>query len=141
MRVNPSFMNKRIRIAFLFLIIGQGVHSVEEYYTGLWSVFAPARTASNLFSANTAKGFIIINTGLFVAGILCWILISSKNGYKFQPFIWVFIIIEFINGIGHPIWGIYDWHYVPGLISSLIILPINIYLTIQVIKFRISGNP
>lgn len=134
-------MNKRIRIAFLFLVLSQGMHSVEEYFTRLWEVFAPARIVSNLISPDTEKGFLIINICLFFAGIISWILISTKNGRKFLPLVWFFIIIEFINGIGHPLWGILGWHYMPGLVSSLIILLINIYLTLQVMNLRIDKVP
>jgi len=124
-------MNKRIRITFLFLILNQGIHSVEEYITGLWEVFTPARIVSNIFSSDTEKGFIIINIFLFIAGIICWILISTRNGKKFLPFVWFFVIIGFINGIGHPLWGIFTLQYVPGLVTSVVILGLDIYLTFQ----------
>jgi hypothetical protein len=134
-------MSKHIRLAFLLLILSQGFHSAEEYFTRLWDVFAPARILSNLVSTNTEKGFIIINIFLFIAGIICWILISMKNGRKFLPLIWFFIVIEFINGIGHPLWGILERQYVPGLASALIVLVINVYLTFQIRNPRIRNAP
>jgi hypothetical protein len=42
---------------FLFLILTQAAHSIEEYVTRLYQVFAPARFVSSLISNNLALGF------------------------------------------------------------------------------------
>lgn len=130
----------RIKLGFLLLILAQGVHSTEEYITRLWEVFYPARVISNMVSTNTETGFLIINISLFVFGIFSWLIIAKKNNVTSQIIIWFFIIIEFINGIGHPVWALSKMDYVPGLFSALIILFLNIYLTRQMFFFVGRGR-
>jgi hypothetical protein len=132
-------MPDRIKINFLLLILAQGVHSIEEYFTRLWEVFYPARVISNLVSNETEIGFIIINVSLFVFGIFSWFIIAKKNNITSQILIWLFIFIEFINGIGHPIWALSEMDYVPGLFSALIILFLNIYLTRQILRLSVKN--
>jgi hypothetical membrane protein len=128
-------MNLRIRFTFLILVLAQALHSAEEYISRFWEKFPPARILSDMVSVNTKKGFIIINVSLFLLGILTWLMITlNRNKKQFLPVIWFFIIIEFINGIGHPLWGILAGHYVPGLATSMLLFGVNIFLTMQVIK-------
>lgn len=49
---------------FLFLVITQAPHSIEEYVTRLYQVFAPARFVSSLVSNNLALGFVVVNAAL-----------------------------------------------------------------------------
>jgi hypothetical protein len=79
-------------------------------------------------------GFLIINVSLFAFGVFSWIIIARKDNIASQILIWFFIILEFINGIGHPIWALSEMDYIPGLVSSLIILFLDINLTRQIIK-------
>jgi len=132
-------MPNRINISFLLLILAQGVHSVEEYFTRLWEVFYPARFISNLVSNDLEIGFLIINVSLFSFGVFSWFIIARKNNIASRTLIWFFIILEFINGIGHPIWALFEMDYVPGLVSSLIILFLDINLTRQTINLHIKA--
>jgi xanthine/uracil permease len=88
----------------------------------------------NLVSDNLETGFLIINISIFVIGINSWVYISRRKNFTAQILVWLFIIIEFINGIGHPIWALSEMDYVPGLISALILLPLDLYLIIQILK-------
>ena len=121
-------MDSKTRTAFLLLILTQGLHSVEEYIGRLWEVFAPARFVSGLVSNNLEKGFIIINIGLFVFGLWCWLFPIRKNYAIAWPLAWFWIIIELINGIGHPLWVLYQRAYVPGVITAPVLLVLAIYL-------------
>jgi Protein of unknown function with HXXEE motif len=118
----------RIKRIFLLLILAQGLHSIEEYYGKLWNKLAPARFLSSLVSDDLKKGFVILNIGLFVAGLLCWWLAFQKNKRFIQGFIWPWIVIEIINGIGHPFWCLVEKSYVPGVITAPLLLIIAIYL-------------
>jgi len=129
-------MPSKIHISFLFLILAQGAHSIEEYFTRLWEVLYPAKIASNLVSSDPATGFIIINTGLFIVGFLSWIYISKNNNSKSITLLWIFLTIEIINGIGHPLWALSGMQYVPGLFSAFIILLLDINLIRQLLKQR-----
>jgi hypothetical protein len=112
----------------------QGAHSVEEYFSKLWEVLYPAKIMCNLVSNDPDIGFIIINTGLFIVGFLSWIYISEKNNSKSLTLLLIFLTIEIINGIGHPLWALFKMQYEPGLFSALIILLLDIYLIRQLFK-------
>jgi len=131
-------MSSRIRIAFLLLVITQALHSVEEYLGRLWEVFPPARMLSGLVSGNLKTGFVIINVGLFVFGLWC-VLIPVRRNYAFAPgVIWFWVIIELINGIGHPLWALYRRSYVPGVITAPFLLILAIYLILQLSGLRLN---
>jgi hypothetical protein len=130
----PKFMNVNIKIAFLMLVLIQGVHSVEEYFGRLWEVFQPAKFLSGLVSNNLETGFLIINIGLFIFGIWSWAVPVRKDYSIARSIIWIFIVIEMINGIGHPVWAIYEMSYVPGLVTAPILLILAIYLFREIRK-------
>jgi hypothetical protein len=62
-------LERRERLIFLCLILAQGAHSVEEYATGLYAVFPPARFVSSLISHNLAMGFLFVNAALVTFGL------------------------------------------------------------------------
>ncbi|MBK5271680.1 MAG: HXXEE domain-containing protein [Bacteroidia bacterium] len=128
-------MNSRITITFLLLVITQGLHSIEEYIGRLWEVFAPARFLTGLVSKNPEKGFLVINIGLFIFGLMCWLFIKRNNNTIAKSLILFWVIIELINGIGHPSWAIYDRAYVPGVATAPILLILAIYLAWQLLHF------
>lgn len=104
------------------------MHSVEEYIGKLWEVFPPAEYFTGLISSNLETGFLIINISLFVFGLYCWLIPVRMNYTSAKFIIWFWIIIEFINGIGHPIWSLVQKSYTPGTITALILLFLSIYL-------------
>ena len=124
-------MGNKTKITFLILVLLQGLHSVEEYIGKLWDVFPPAKYLTNLFSENNEIGFLIANVGIFIIGILCWLLLYSKFESTISIIIWIFIVIEIINGIGHPVWSIYQKGYTPGVITAPLLLVTALYLARQ----------
>ena len=121
-------MSKKVKWFFLLLVIVQGFHSMEEYIGELWETFPPAKVLCSIVSDNLVNGFLIINIGFFIFGLWCWIFPVRKN-YSYAPFlIWFWIVIELINGIGHPIWSIYQQKYTPGLITAPFLLVLAIIL-------------
>lgn len=125
-------MHKSIRVTFLLLTLTQGLHSIEEYYGKLWDVFAPATFLCSLVSPDLRTGFLIINIGLFFILMLTWLATFTKN-FSIRNLIWFWIIIEMINGIGHTIWALSEWSYVPGLATA----PILLFLVIRMIRLLI----
>ena len=121
-------MNQKINWTFLILVLVQGLHSVEEYFGKLWESFPPARVLCSFVSDNLVTGFLIINIGLFVFGLWCWFFPIRKNYYYAQFLIWFWIILELINGIGHPIWTFLQKGYTPGMLTAPILLLLTIYL-------------
>jgi hypothetical protein len=122
-------MNKHVRSVFLTLVLVQALHSVDEYIGRLWEVFPPARFLCSLVSENLETGFLTINIGLITFGLLCWLLLILN--YQFiSGFIWFWVIIELINGIGHPTWALSEGGYVPGLVTA----PVLLILAVSLIK-------
>jgi hypothetical protein len=114
------FMNRKIKIAFLLLVLTQAVHSIEEYYGRLWEVYAPAKFITGLVSNENEKGFIIINIALFIAGILIWSAAVRNHSSAIVP-VWVLTILEIINSIGHSVWALMEREYVPGVATAPIL--------------------
>ena len=126
-------MSKKIKMLFLFLILVQGLHSIEEYLGMLWESFPPANFLTGLISDHHETGFLIINIGLFIFGMLCCAIVFwTKIPYAIG-LIWFWIILEFINSIGHPIWSTIQADYTPGLFTSplLLILVLVIYTELR----------
>ena len=123
-----SSMDSRNKIIFLILVLVQGLHSVEEYIGRLWEVFPPAKLIISLISENLEIGFLIINIGFFIFGIWCWLFPVLRNYNYARGLIWFWIVIEMINGIGHPFWALYEREYVPGVVTAPILLILSIYL-------------
>ena len=121
-------MVQKIKWVFLVLVLVQGVHSIEEYVGELWENFPPARVLCGLVSDNLVTGFLIINIGLFVFGLWCWLFPIRKNYFYGQFLIWFWIVLELVNGIGHTIWTLMQKEYTPGILTSPILLVIAIIL-------------
>ncbi len=68
----------KTKTTFLILILLQGLHSIEEYIGKLWDVFPPTKYLTSLFSENHRTGFLIANIGIFIIGIICWLLLYSQ---------------------------------------------------------------
>lgn len=127
-------MHKQIRISFLMLVLVQGLHSIEEYIGKLWEVFIPAKFLSGLVSGNLETGFLVINISLFIFGLLCWYIPVRKNYFYARSVIWFWIIIEIINGIGHPAWALYNGGYVPGAATAPVLLALAVSLLWQLLR-------
>jgi hypothetical protein len=127
-------MERRNKIVFLILVLAQGLHSIEEYIGRLWEVFPPTKLVISLVSGNLENGFIIINVSLFIFGIWCY-LVPVKREYSFSHgLVWFWIVLEMINGIGHPVWALYERAYVPGMVTALLLLIISVYLSRNLLK-------
>lgn len=107
---------------FLAIVIFQGFHSLEEYFGQLWENFPPARFLCGLVSDDLETGFMVINIGLFVAGMVVWFFIVRKDRSFTHLFIGLWIAIELINGVGHPLWSLYRGKYEPGVITAPLLL-------------------
>jgi hypothetical protein len=126
-------MNNRIRVTFLLIVLVQALHSIEEYFGKLWEVYAPATFLSGLISSNLKSGFIIINVGLFIVLMLTWLTTFNKN-YSTKGLLWLWIILEIINGVGHTLWAIIERSYVPGLATAPLLIILALYLTKLLLK-------
>lgn len=121
-------MNGKVHIAFLAIVILQGFHSIEEYVGQLWESFPPATFLCSLISDDLETGFLVINIGLFVVGMLVWGFVVRPNQPAAGFFIWFWIVIELINGVGHPIWSVMQNAYTPGLITAPLLFIAAVHL-------------
>lgn len=121
----------RSATTFLALIAVQAAHSIEEYLGRLWEVFSPARFVTGLILQDRRLGFIVFNVALIGFGFWCFFGPVMRRWPSAKAFIGFWIIIELINGIGHPLWSIQQRGYTPGLITAPVLLILALTLLWQ----------
>lgn len=121
----------RIQLSFLALVAVQAAHSLEEYRGRLYEVFAPARFVSGLISNDLQRGFAIGNLALVAFGLWCFLWPIRRNWRVAVTLAWIWVGIEVINGIGHPLWCLQAGGYVPGVATAPFLLALALYLAIQ----------
>ncbi|HYL38976.1 MAG TPA: HXXEE domain-containing protein [Bryobacteraceae bacterium] len=115
-------MERRGQIVFLFLILAQAAHSIEEYVTKLYDVFAPARFVSSLISNDLALGFLVANVVLVTFGLWCW-AVPVRLGWRAAPgLVWFWTILELGNGISHSALALWRGGYFPGVATAPLLL-------------------
>jgi len=121
----------RITVAFGALVVAQGGHSIEEYIGRLWESFPPAAFLTGLVSSNRELGFLVLNSALVGFGIWCMAWPVRKNWQSAKPLMWFWVVIETINGVGHPAWSVRQGGYTPGVITAPMLLVLAVYLAFQ----------
>jgi hypothetical protein len=123
-------------LLFLVLILLQALHSTEEYIGRLWENFPPATFLTGLVSENHQTGFLIINVGILLVGLLLWAFVvhPQRAGTNYVLGFW--ITIEIINGIGHPVWAVRQGGYEPGVITAPLLLIVALLLLNEQIKAK-----
>lgn len=124
-------MVSRTNTAFAALVVAQAAHSVEEYVGRLWESFPPARFLTGLVSSDRELGFIIINVALVAFGLWCLLWPVRRNWSSATGFLWFWIAIETINGVGHPLWSLRQGGYTPGVLTAPVLLVLALYLAFQ----------
>ena len=115
-------MQHRGQLVFLFLIIAQGAHSIEEYVTRLYEVFAPARFISSLVSQDLGVGFLAVNAALVTFGLWCWAVPVRSGCHAARRLVWFWTILELGNGIGHSALALSRGGYFPGVATAPLLL-------------------
>jgi hypothetical protein len=111
-------MNRNCRLGFLLLLVCQAMHSVEEYATHLYEVFAPARFVSGLVSPDLSLGFIAVNAALIAAGVWTY-AVPIRKGYRSAWVLaWLWVIIELANGAVHIALAFSAGRYFPGVLTA-----------------------
>ena len=115
-------MERKTQLVFLLLIVAQAAHSIEEYVTRLYEVFAPARFVSSLISNDLAFGFLIANAALVAFGFWCWVVPVRSGWHAARGLIWFWTILELGNGTGHSLLALSRGGYFPGVITAPLLL-------------------
>lgn len=118
----------RIASAFGALVLAQAAHSIEESLGQLWASFPPARFVSGLVSTNLQHGFVFLNICIVALGAWCWFWPVRRQWRIATPIVWVWTVIEMINGVVHPSWSIIQRGYTPGVITAPILFLLALYL-------------
>jgi hypothetical protein len=126
----------RIESTFLALVTTQALHSVEEYAFRLYDVFLPARFASSMVSESRERGFVILNVGLVAFGLWCYVWPLRRHWRSATSVAWLWVCIELVNGVGHPLWSLIEGGYTPGVITASMLLPLALLLA-----YQLSGEP
>src|SRR5262245_10480995 len=121
-------MTPRMRTAFLWLIVAQAAHSIEEYVFRLYDVLAPARFISGLLSDDVARGFAIANALLVLAALTCYVVIVRPGRPSARAVLWFWSILEFGNGLSHSGLALARLGYFPGVATAPALLGISGYL-------------
>ena len=121
----------RVKTAFGVVVLAQAAHSTEEYVGKLWESFPPARFLTGLVSQDAERGFIVINASLVLFGIWCLAWPIRREWPSASILAWGWVVIELINGVGHPMWSLSTGGYTPGVLTALILLPAALYLARQ----------
>ena len=121
----------RIQVAFGALVATQAAHSMEEYIGRLWESFPPARLLTGTISSDRELGFIVINITLVAFGLWCLFFPIRRDWPSAAGFMWFWIVIEMINGVGHPIWTLRQGGYTPGVLTAPMLLVVALYLAVQ----------
>jgi hypothetical protein len=111
-------VSARSKLLFLLLVTIQAAHSVEEYWSRLYDVLAPAKYVSGLVSADRAVGFIIINVVILMLGACCYAF-PIRSGLRTGRIVaWLWLAIEFVNGAGHVLLAASAGAYFPGALTG-----------------------
>ena len=128
----------RVKLAFGALIVAQIAHSAEEYIGRLWESFPPARLLSGIVSSDRELGFVALNSALVTFGLWCLLVPVQKEWPSAAGFMWLWIVVETINGVVHPVWSLRQGGYTPGVFTAPILLVVALYLAFQLRK---GGHP
>jgi hypothetical protein len=118
----------RVKFAFGALVLAQAAHSTEESIGRLWESFPPARFVSGLVSSNLERGFVFLNICIVAFGLWCCFWPVRKHWRSATPIIWVWILVETINGVVHPLWSAIQRDYTPGVITAPLLFCLALYL-------------
>jgi len=113
---------------FAALVMAQTAHSLEEYTGRLWESFPPAAALTGLISSDRELGFAALNIALVAFGWWCLFWPVRRKWLSAPGFVWFWIAIETINGIGHPAWSVAQGGYTPGVATAPILLVLALYL-------------
>ena len=130
----------RIDATFGGLVLAQAAHSIEEYLGRLWESFPPARFLTGLFSSDRELAFLVINVAIVAFGVWCLLWPVRRRWPSAVGLMWVWVVIETINGVGHPLWSLRQGAYTPGVITAPILLVVALYLGAQLRKAAVTAS-
>ena len=74
-------------------------------------------------------------------GLWCFIWPVRGRWPSAAPLVWLWVLIELINGIGHPLWTLAEWKYTPGVATAPFLLFPALYLAWQLLRGALASSP
>ena len=74
--------------------------------------------------------------GLVAFGLWCFFWPVRERWAAAVGLVWVWIAIELLNGIGHPVWSLMRGGYTPGVATAPVLLALALYLALQLRSYR-----
>lgn len=91
-----------------------------RYVTRLWEVWMPAQFLTGLVSrSDPVFGFLVINVSLVALGFLCYLVVVRPARPSARAWIWFWVSLESVNGVGHTLWAATELAYRSGLVTAL----------------------
>jgi Protein of unknown function with HXXEE motif len=134
-------MSPRSRLFFLLLVIAQAAHSVEEYLTRLFEVFAPARFVSGLVGDDLALGFVVVNVAFIGIGAWCYVGPVRAGAFAGQIAAAVWVAIELANGVAHLAIAAARGAYFSGSLTAILLVVTAGCLAFSLLADRRRGVP
>ncbi len=72
-----------------------------------------------------------MNVGLLAFGAWCYLWPVRRAWPAAIPLAWLWVAVETINGIGHPLWSLRERAYTPGVATAPLLLCAVLYLAHQ----------
>jgi hypothetical protein len=92
----------------------------------------PAGAVSDrLVSRDQEQGFLLMNVALVAFGVWCFVWPIRRDWPTAAVFVWMWVTIEVINGVGQPLWSLRMGGYTPGVATAPVLLVIALYLARQ----------
>ena len=124
----PNGVTLLSRRLFLWLMVAQAAHSLEEYRFRLYDVFAPARWISGLFSSDLRVGFASANILLVLLGLWCYMARVRTSHPSARIWAWFWAVLETANGLGHLGLAVGARGYFPGALTAPALLVLSLSL-------------
>jgi hypothetical protein len=125
---------------FLWLILAQAAHSIEEYRFRLYDVLAPARWISSIFSPNPRLGFALANASLVLLGLWCYLARVRTSRASGRSWAWFWTLLEGANGLGHLAFAVGERGYFPGAATAPLLLGLSVMLGMNLSRTAKPGR-
>jgi hypothetical protein len=127
-------VERKGQFVFLFLILAQAAHSVEEYNTKLYQVLGIARFVSGLVSNDRALGFLVLNAALVAFGLWCW-AVPVRSGWRVaRGLVWFWTTLELCNGVAHSALALSRHGYFPGVATAPLLLFFAAWMAVLLVR-------
>jgi hypothetical protein len=124
----PEAIDRRTRVAFLLLVVVQAAHSIEEVVFKLYAVYPPARFISSLFGERLGLWFAAANALIVAVGVWCYVAPVRAQHPSAVTWMWVWVVVEAINGTNHMVMAVVRGGYFPGVATAPALLAVSLYL-------------